>query len=118
MNSEYIKAVVSNLRKPSNAKQRIHLSSRAVIFCLRLFEGKEIDEVEVQYILLQIAKYRNILENPENYISCPDIASYLYQFPSKYVSVSDIDSAIGYFDPNRDNEYNEIADLYCIRDSL
>lgn len=121
MDSDTIKKIISNLRDPMNASQKIHFTSRCVLFLQKLFSGMSIDEIDLHCILLRFAfsTYRSDYKSiEEKYISLTEAITYLYTVTPSCVTKSDIVDVASQFDIMKDNKFGEVKNALHILQEL
>lgn len=118
MECDTIQKVVSNLRNPINAKERIHFTSRSILFLVKLFEGKRIDTIELHAILLRMAFASGCFREEKHFVNMKDIVVYLYSQLPLCITCEDITVIGDFFSVTCDSDYKEVEDMKIILSQL
>lgn len=118
MEEEIIRKIISNIRNPINIKERIHFTSRSVLFLKKLFSGKRVDIIELHTLLLRIAYTCGCFDTSNRYINLRDLVVYLYSQTPSYISQSDIYHIANTFSTMKDSDYKEVEDMKIIVQSI
>lgn len=118
MDSETVSQIVRNLRDPINSKTRIHFTSRAVLFLIRLFDDKSIDIIDLHCILLKIGYASGCIRGENKHITLKNIVIYLYSYMPLMISSEDIKETVDIFNISNDSTHKEVLDMKIIVDSM
>jgi len=118
MDTETIRKVILNLRSPINVKQRVHFTTRTILFIEQLFDGKRIDTIELHYILLQLAYVSGCFIEEKKYVTLKTLVVYLCEKLPPCISVSDIKNIGSKFTEEKDSEFCEVQDMKIILHAL
>lgn len=118
MDEKTVQKVATNLRNPLYAKQRIHFTSRAVLFVMKLFTDKKVDIIDLHSILLRIAHVSGCLDDSSKYINLKILVSYLCINKPSCISNNDIYSVSETFNIDQDGDYGEVEDMKSIISSI
>lgn len=114
MDTDVIRRVIANLRDPLNIKERVHFTSRAILFLTKLFNEKYIDVIDLHCLLLRIAYIRKCYQQDDIHISCKDLVVYLLSNTPTCITVDDVKAIADVFDDDKDSEHNEVRDMHIL----
>lgn len=117
MDSQTVKNVITNLRDPLHAREKIQFTSRSILFLTQIFHGKRIDVIDLHCLLLKIAHSTGCFQE-EKYISLRDLVVTLYSFPPPCISGDDILLIANTFSADNDSDFKEVEDMKILVESL
>lgn len=118
MERNRIRTLILNLRDPSDWRIPIKFSNRSILFLMHLFEGKEMDDVDLHDLLLRMALSSSSAYSETGYITLKSIVVYLLMVSHHRVSRADLKDAANHMDEKRDNRYGEVSDMKRIINSV
>lgn len=119
MDSNTISRVVTHLRDPLDSHKRIHFTARSLRFICLLFEGKNIDTIELHYLLLRLAAGTGALSSSEVvHLTLTNILTHFLFCMPTCVTTGDLITVASTFDIQYDNEHGEVAEMKTLLDSI
>lgn len=118
MDAETVRVVISNMRSPINSRQRVQFTSRAILFLVKLFEGKRVDVIDVYCILLRLAYASTGLHDDRRFINLRDVVVYLCSNLPTSISLQDIYDISLIFNIDNDSTYKEVYDMKILIDTI
>ncbi len=85
---------------------------------MNLFEGKEIDDIDVHDILLRMTLSSSSAYSETGWITLKSIMVYLLTVSHPMIFKGDIVRVANLMDDHRDNRYGEVADMKSILHSI
>lgn len=118
MDSSLVRTILRNIRDPIDIKKKPQFTSRAVLFLIKLFEGKQIDVIDVYSACLRIASSCGCFDNRESKVSLRSIVTYIAVQGIPGIDISDIKRIGSSFSIKKDNDEGEVKDMYLLLESM
>lgn len=118
MEKDRIRTLILNLRDPTDWRVPIKFSNRSILFLMHLFEGKEIDDIDLHDWLLRMTTSSSGAYSETGWITLKSIIVYLLTIPHPKISMGDIRSASNIMREDKDNKYMEVMDMKRILNSI
>lgn len=111
MNSETVRLISINLSNPLDSYQHINVTSRGIKFIVDLFTGRNIDVLDLHYLLLQIAIASGSIDNNKISITLSDLVTFMLMFTPECINQNDILDIANTFTEDKDNKYQEVKNM-------
>jgi hypothetical protein len=99
-------------------KKKPQFTSRAVLFIVKLFEGKQLDVIDVYSACLRIASSCGCFDNRESKVSLRSIVTYVAVQGIPGITIEDIKKIGHSFSIKKDNEEHEVEDMHTLLASM
>lgn len=115
MNSETAHEVCLNVRDPLDVRRRIHFTSRSIRMISMLFNGKEIDVIDLHSVLLRIAYMKGSFCT-KRHITLSDVL--IYVLTTHLLTIDDVMEVVNSFNEDLDSKHGEVRDMKRIMNSV
>ena len=118
MESSLVHTILKNIRDPLDIRTKPQYTSRAVLFLVNLFEGKQLDVIDVYSSCLKLAGACGCFNNRESKISLRSIVTYVATQGIPGITIQDLKQVGSTFQIEKDNEEFEVQDMHILLASI